>query len=499
MIKNKRFQEKMKKYKKINIFPKNNHFKTKENISPLNPKPNIRLKCNLNQLLLENSDYSINYSQKNKSYMNYINSKTSLHPYFNAITEKNNENNYNYLPRNKSSNNIFNKKYYFPNRHQKVLDELNIMKKNNDINNIHTNIINNINYNINNNIDNNMNINYQLKNYKSKSINITSISSKKNLYDKIISRNIKTNNENNTFNNNENNELNKKIDTLNSTLLYEQRISKRKNKIKYDIEKKKMKEIINLERAKKIKGISAGRISFKNTSKKGEIIKSKLNKIKVFARKKIQSTPKKNVILRTCESRIKNKYRIFIDQNYFGNYSTNNTEYYYKNNNTINTIDLSRTYNYKNYSCDCANNKHTNKKIKNNVDLILKDKYLKTNIEPNLNFKLNTINLYNNEEENKIHNWIIKEKRNKEIKERLNDELFFEEKKNNKDFQKYKLSNKYFNNDILFNDRRPFKSINLGKYFDLELSRFNNKLNNFNHVKKAKNIINSKHIFKPIY
>ena len=113
-----------------------------------------------------------------------------------------------------------------------------------------------------------------------------------------------------------------------------------------------------------------------------------------------------------------------------------------------------------------------------------------------MNLNINTINL--NEDENKINNWIHKEKRTKEIKKGLNDELFFEEK-NNKDFQNYKLTNKYFNTNTLFNDRRPFNSINLGKYFDLELSRFNNKLNNFNHVKKAKNIINSKHIFKPIY
>ena len=77
--------------------------------------------------------------------------------------------------------------------------------------------------------------------------------------------------------------------------------------------------------------------------------------------------------------------------------------------------------------------------------------------------------------------------------------MFFEEKNSNKDFQNYKLSNKYFNNNTLFNNRKPFNSKNLGKYFDLELNRFNNKLNNFNHVKKARNIINSKHIFKPIY
>ena len=230
MLKNNGFKEKIKKYKKINIYPRNNHFRTNENISPLNPKPNIRIKYNLNQLLLENSNYNNNFSQKNKSFMNYINSKTSLNPYFNVITENKFENKYNYLPRNKSSNNIFNKKNYFQSRHQKVLDELNIMKKNNDIINIH------------NKINNNLNINYQKNNkYKSKSINSTAITSKKNLYDKIINRNPLINNENNTYNN-ENNELNKKIDTLNNTLLNEQKITKRKNKMKYDIEKKKIKE-----------------------------------------------------------------------------------------------------------------------------------------------------------------------------------------------------------------------------------------------------------------
>ena len=426
--------------------------------------------------------------------MNYINSKTSINPYFNVTTKKHSENNFSLFPRNKSSSNIFNKKDYFLNKHQKVLEELNNMKKNNTI--IHIN--NNMNSNI--NINNNMNINYPLKkNYKSKSI--SSISSKKNLYDKIISRNLIMNSENKTYNN-ENEELNKKIDTLNNTLLNEQKISKRKNKIKYDIEKKKIKEIINLERAKKLKGISAGRINFKTKYKKGEIIKSKLNKIKLSVHKKIKSTPKKNVILRTCENRINNKYRIFIDQNYFGNNYNNNpintTELYFNYSNTANTIDLGRNFYQNNYSCDYSKNKPKNKKIKDNVDLMLKEKYLKTNVEPEMNFNLNTFNLYN-EEENKIHNWIFKERRNKDITKGLNDELFFENKNNNKDFQKYKLSNKYFNNDILFNEKRPFKSINIGKYFDLELSRFNNKLNNFNHVKKAKNIINSKHIFKPIY
>ena len=356
----------------------------------------------------------------------------------------------------------------------------------------------NINNNMNNNINNDMNFNYQLqKNYKSKSIGGTAITSKKNLYDKIISRNLMANKENKSFNT-ENNELNKKLDNLNNTLLYEQKISKRKNKIKYDIEKKKIKEIINLERAKKLKGISAGRLNFKNNGKKGEIIKSKLNKIKLSVNKKIKSSPKQNVILRTCENKIKNKYKLFIDQNYFGNNSKNNIELYFNYSNTLNPSDLGKSYNHNNYSGDYTKIKHRNKKIKNDVDLIMNEKYLNTNIEPEVNLNINTLNIYN-EQENKIHNWIFKEKKNKIIKKGLNDELFFEDKNNNKDFQNYKLSNKYFNNDTLFNNRRPFKSINLGKYFDLELSRFNNKLNNFNHVKKAKNIINSKHIFKPIY
>ena len=247
MMKNNVFQEKMKKYKKINVYPRNNHFRTNENISPTNKKPNLGIKQNLNQLLFENSSYNYN-SKKNNSFMNYINSKTSLNPYFNIINKNAMENSYNYLQRNKSSNNIFNKKNYYLNRHQKVLEELSIMKKNNNVMNI--------NNNMNNNINNDMNFNYQLqKNYKSKSIGGTAITSKKNLYDKIISRNLMANKENKSFNT-ENNELNKKLDNLNNTLLYEQKISKRKNKIKYDIEKKKIKEIINLERAKKLKGIS---------------------------------------------------------------------------------------------------------------------------------------------------------------------------------------------------------------------------------------------------
>ena len=223
-----------------------------------------------------------------------------------------------------------------------------------------------------------------------------------------------------------------------------------------------------------------------------------MNKIKLSVNKKIKSSPKQNVILRTCENRIKNKYKLFIDQNYFGNNSKNNIELYFNYSNTLNPSDLGKSYNHNNYSGDYNKIKHRNKKIKNDVDLIMNEKYLNTNIEPEVNLNINTLNIYN-EQENKIHNWIFKEKKSKDFKKGLNDELFFEEKTNNKDFQNYKLSNKYFNNDTLFNDRRPFKSINLGKYFDLELSRFNNKLNNFNHVKKAKNVINSRHIFKPIY
>ena len=493
MFKNKGFDEKIKKYKKIYIYPRNNHFRANENLSSLNTKPNLKLKYNINQLLLENSNIDKNFAQKNKSFMNYINSKTSLNPYLNTLSQNTLGNNFYFLQRNKSSNNIFNKKNYFQNRHQKVIEELKIMQKSNNVINIDNIINNNINNNKNNNINNNMTFNYQkINNCKSKSINCTAISSKKNLYDRIINRNYINNNDNNKTYINENNELSKKLDTINNTLLYEQKITKRKNKSKYNIEKKKISKIFNLEKIKKLKGISAGKLYIKNNSKKENIIKSKLNKIKVFANKKSNSTPKKNIILRTCENRIKNKYKFFIDQNYFGDYSTNNTEFFYKNNNTINNIDTSNTFNLYTYSCDYSKNK----KIKNKVDLFLNEKYLKTTNGPELNLNINTINL--NEDESKINNWIHKEKRTKEIKKGLNDELFFEEK-NNKDFQNYKLSNKYFNNNTLFNYRRPFNSINLGKYFDLELSRFNNKLNNFNHVKKAKNIINSKHIFKPIY
>ena len=60
---------------------------------------------------------------------------------------------------------------------------------------------------------------------KSKSINTTAISSKKNLYERIINPNLKANRENQNLNQNE---LNKKIDILNNTLLNEQKIIKSK-------------------------------------------------------------------------------------------------------------------------------------------------------------------------------------------------------------------------------------------------------------------------------
>ena len=461
MLKNNGFVEKIKRYKKVHIYPRNDHFRTNENISPLNPKPNLKIKYNLTQLLLENNN-SKNISQKNKSFMNYINSKTSLNPYYNAINHNTIENNYRYMPRNKSSNNIFYKKNLFENKHQKVIDELNIMKNNNNF--------------INNKI--NKNLNYQAINIKkSKSITSTTLSSKKNLYDKIISRNIKINKENQSLNENE---LHKKIDLLNSTLLNEQRISKSKNKIKYNIEKKKMKEIINLERAKKLKGLSLGKINFKKVSKKSSVIKSKLDKIKIIAHKKSNSTPKKNIILRSFERNIRNKYksRIYTEQN---NYIGNNTEIYSLNSNNNNI----------NYSCDYSRSYKINNKVKNKLEINLEKKYIDLNLNSPLLF---------NDGDEKVKKWIFKEKRDKEIKKGLNDDLFYENNNNNKDFQNYKLSNKYFNNNnLLFNDKRSFKSINLGKYFDLELSRFNNKLNNFSNIKKAKHIINSKHVFKPIY
>ena len=491
MFKNKGFEEKIKKYKKIHIYPRNNHFRGNENLSSFNSNTDLKLKFNLTQLLLDNNNYKKNNSIKNKTFMNYINSKTSLNPYYNSITQNTLESSINFLQRNKSSNNIFNKKNYFQNRHQKVIEELKLLQKNN---NVQINISNSIS----NNLNNNTSFNYQKIN-KSKSINCTAITSKKNLYDRIINKSLIGNNINKTFNN-ENNELTKKLDILNSTLLFEQKISKNKNKLKYNIEKKKISQLFNLEKLKKIKGISAEKLNIKNRTKKSDIIKSKLNKIKIFANKRSNSSPKKNVILRTCANKIKNKYKIFIEQNFKVDNSINNTEYFSKNN-TISNIEPNKTYNYYNYSCDYTKNKHKNRKIKNKVDNIINDAYLKTsNIEPQLNLNLNTLNLYeNNEGDNKIKQWISKEKRNKNIiKKRLNDELFYEEKNNNKDFQNYKLSNKYFNNNTLFN-RKPFNSNNLGKYFDLELNRFNNKLNNFNHVKKARNIINSKHIFKPIY
>jgi hypothetical protein len=496
MFKNKGFEEKIQKYKKIHIYPKNTHFRGNENLTSINSKTDLKLKYNLTQLFLESNNYN-NNSIKNKSFMNYINSKTSLNPYYNSIAQNNLESSINFLQRNKSSNNIFNKKNYFQNRHQKVIDELKLLQRNNNVTN---NISNTINNNISNNLNNKNNFNFQkISINKSKSINYSAITSKKNLYDRIINRSLKANNYNKSFNN-ENNELTKKLDTLNNTLLFEQKIAKDKNKIKYDIEKKKITKLFNLEKLKKIKGFSADKIKIKNMPKKSDIIKSKLNKIKIFANKRNKSSPKKNAILRTCQNKIKNKYKLFIEQNYLDNLSINNTEFFSKNN-TINNIEPNKTYNY-NYSCDYTINKHKNRIIKNKVENIINDKYLKTtNVEPELNLNLNTINLYeNNEGDNKIQEWIYKEKRNKNIiKKRLNDELFFEEKNSNKDFQNYKLSNKYFNNNTLFNNRKPFNSKNLGKYFDLELNRFNNKLNNFNHVKKARNIINSKHIFKPIY
>ena len=50
MFKNKGFEEKIKKYKKIHIYPRNNHFRGNENLSSFNSNTDLKLKFNLTQL-----------------------------------------------------------------------------------------------------------------------------------------------------------------------------------------------------------------------------------------------------------------------------------------------------------------------------------------------------------------------------------------------------------------------------------------------------------------
>ena len=473
------FDEKLRKYKKIYIYPRNNHFKSIGKISRFNITKTSKTKSRLNQLLLDN-----NINQKNKTFMNYLNSKTSSNYYLKTKNKISLDYNLGTFHRNKSFKNNYilynkNKNNNIINKYDEILEELRNMKQSGKSININININND----------------YQIKNNrKSRTLNK---SSHKSLYEEINSkRNIINNNPEKNEQKENNNNIND--DTKNTNI-----------KINNNIKEKSIDFIKNIkvnEREKFNKEKDT-----KNSSQKIELIKSKINEINNIFKERSRSTPSNNV-LTTYESNNTNyntnnnsniKYMSSTEEKNLNNYYKNIKEDILKNNKiNFNTFNNEYSVNY------LKTNNKTFKKQSD--DLTIKEKYLYKNNKTynNKNINLN-ISLFNEETDNQIQNWINKEKKNKELKKNLDINkkiVYFDVDGGNRGFQNYQISNKYFHNNEIFlkGSNKPIKSINLGDYFDLELSKFNNKLNNFNYIKhknqnRNQNIINSGHIFKPIY
>ena len=132
---------------------------------------------------------------------------------------------------------------------------------------------------------------------------------------------------------------------------------------------------------------------------------------------------------------------------------------------------------------------------------LIKEKSLyNKNNEKDLN---NNISEINEDIDSKIKNWIAKEKNLKQNQCCLGKDYFYVENDCiNKEFQNYQYSNKYFCNNMDIKNRYQLqiKSINFSDFFDLELNKFDNKLNNNRKRQFQFNNKNEpKKIFKPIY
>lgn len=203
----------------------------------------------------------------------------------------------------------------------------------------------------------------------------------------------------------------------------------------------------------------------------------------------------------------KNRNRSMTEEKDNKNYYINIKEDFL-NNKKLNFSNLNNIFNSNNsINSYIKNIKNQNDSNAGQDSFIIKERYLyKNNINANNNINLNISLLFSEDTDNQIKNWIKKEKKVSEFqknKEKNQNILFFDSIINNKEFDNYQISNKYFNNKIFLNkkvnNRKPIKSMNFGDYFDLELSKFKNKLNNFNYYSINQNNDNSRHIFKPIY
>jgi len=474
-MKNKNFDEKLRKFKKIYIHPRNNNFKSMNKISN-NIKQKSKLKSNLSQLLLDNN---IITQKNNRSFLNCFNYKTTSNNYLKITNRKNIRYNFDFFNRYKNNCLMLNKNNNIFDKYEEILDELRNMKQNNKSINININI----------------NKDFQIKNYNRKSKSINNKSSQKTLYDES---NIKRNNISNKNTNN----FNKIKDTFND--------------LKIGISDKK--EYLNIKNNKKRKDLiikynyEYDKISItkKRSSKNIEVILSKMNEINNILKDRSRSTPKNNNILTTCENSNNNsniKYKSNTEEN-------NNSNCFIDiKKNLINNDILNLNFNKINYT---LNNEYSVNHLKNVNDNKFKSQNKKDGIiikgnclDKNNNKTTNLNNsLFNEETDNQIQNWINKEKKSKEQRksfEKNKNIIFFNDViNNNREFQNYKVSNKYFkNNEIAVSNNinnKPIKSMNYGNFFDLELNNFNYKLYNYNDFKnKKQNTINTGHIFKPIY
>ena len=476
MLKKKNFDEKINKFKKIYIYPRNNSIKKENHISNFKINNNSKRKFNISNFLLDN-----NITRKNKSFLIYKNSITSSNKPFEP-KNKLSDFNFSSFRRNKScikesnlfiDNNKENK--LFDNKYEEILKELRYIKQNNKSININININND----------------FQTKNkIKSKSVkNGSSLSSQKNLFenDKNILKNQEKENIHllNNFNKIKDMFINNITDILNNdnNLKIRNTSNNKYNKEENDNKDKNVeKEYLSLENNRKIKYLNKintegnekkfKKSNVKKITTKLDKIKCKINHIIKERSKSTQKNFNNNISHINTEEKHERKYFIDSKENIQSNY--------YKINNTFNNE------NYKNYN-----------KNKNEDDsFIIKERYLDKN-----NYNKNTNNLlFNEETDNQVLNWINKEKINDNYKvlEKTKNFLFYENI-NYKNFNNYQISNKYFkNNEPFMKYRKPIKSLNFGDYFDLELNKFNSKLNNYN-IKNNTNIITSKHVFKPIY
>ena len=512
MLNNKKFDEKIRKYKKIFIYPRNNNFKRKDNISTYKINQNQKLKNNLNSIILDNNDII----QKNKSFLNFFNSRASSYHYLKSKNKINFEyynldsfqrnktckKNYNIFCKNINNSNIFDK-------YEELLEEIKYMKQNNKSININININND----------------FKIQNKKkSKSISKHStLSSKKNLYD---------NNDINKNLLNDQEKINEIKDLFFNYYINEKNYSNEKyssNRIKFHLKKNKSNEYISINNNKKIKILNKIYINNKNNNnsnnnsnnnninnnkkilkkenikKNTQRLKLKINKINNMIKEKRNKSISKIINISSNNNENNNNTSSNNHIKYKANTEEKKHKDYYKNikddiltNSILNDNKINNTLN--NNNDDYYNQKENNKKTLEN-NYIIKERHLnKENKCNNINLD---ISLFNEETDNQIQNWINKEKKSKELpKEKNNKNTFFFDNINRK-FHNYQISNKYFNNnEFMINNKinnKPVKSINLGDYFDLELSRFNNKLNNYNNIKKITNITHSRHIFKPIY